>query len=345
MGLARRNVLFGIGALPLAGGMLAGRTLPGLTATVYNGHELHTALGAAGPGSRVVLAPGDYGDIGRFVSSQPEVRLVAQVPHRTVLRSPLVLQGHYARLEGLALELEADEGFGIHLAAAGQQIIGQKSSGRGITITGQGAEVARCEISGFSGSAINVEGSAANAYIHDNLLRDARSGGVGIGVGDSQIWTNVRIGARVVNNTVQNCASGSTESIRCKSSGNTFTGNKLVNSNNISSRHGENNLYQNNVIERSMGIVVQDAHNSLVGNRVINIRKGPGIQIMCGDIRYNEVRQGRHPQAYDTRLDRNVGPVWIGRRHSGYIHPAVGTRVSNHSGSIRRDFEQNTVIS
>ena len=55
-----------------------------------------------------------------------------------------------------------------------------------------------------------------------------------------------------------------------------------------------------------MGIVVQDAHNSLVGNRVINIRKGPGIQIMCGDARYNEVRQGSHPQAYDTRLDGAV---------------------------------------
>jgi hypothetical protein len=143
MGLARRNILFGIAAMPL-GTLLAGRAVPGLTATVYNGHELHTALGVAGTGSRIVLAPGDYGDIGRFVSSQPQVRLVAQVPHRTVLRSPLVLRGDGACLEGLAMDCgddDGDAGFGIHLAGSGQTVIGQKMSGRGLNISYRRTEV------------------------------------------------------------------------------------------------------------------------------------------------------------------------------------------------------------
>ena len=63
MPLPRRNFLFGIAALP-ATSLLAGRQLPGLTTTVYNGYELHTALQAAGPGSSLLLAPGTYGDTG-----------------------------------------------------------------------------------------------------------------------------------------------------------------------------------------------------------------------------------------------------------------------------------------
>ena len=43
MALRRRNVLFGIMSLP-ASTLLSGRPIPGLTTTVYNGYELHTAM-------------------------------------------------------------------------------------------------------------------------------------------------------------------------------------------------------------------------------------------------------------------------------------------------------------
>ena len=52
--LARRNVLFGITALP-AGTLLGLRPMRGLSLTVFNGSELYTAFQAAGPGSSIVL--------------------------------------------------------------------------------------------------------------------------------------------------------------------------------------------------------------------------------------------------------------------------------------------------
>jgi hypothetical protein len=76
--LHRRNVLFGIASLP-ASTLLAGHQLVGLTATVYNGYELQTALQAAGAGSSILLAPGNYGDLGGLLRvTQPEVTIRAE---------------------------------------------------------------------------------------------------------------------------------------------------------------------------------------------------------------------------------------------------------------------------
>ena len=70
MTVGRRRFLFGIAALP-ASSLLAGRPLPGLQATVYNGYELHTVLQTAGKGSSILLAPGNFGDFGACCKIEP----------------------------------------------------------------------------------------------------------------------------------------------------------------------------------------------------------------------------------------------------------------------------------
>ena len=103
MPLARRNVLFGIAALP-ASSLLGGRPLPGLSLTVFNGYELHTALQAAGSGPSILLAPGNYGDVGRFTLANSGVSIRVQSPLRTILRAPLEVRGDRVELEGLTFE-------------------------------------------------------------------------------------------------------------------------------------------------------------------------------------------------------------------------------------------------
>jgi hypothetical protein len=98
--LHRRNILFGIASLP-ASTLLARRQLVGLTATVYNGYELHTALQAAGPGSSILLAPGTYGDLGSLLRvTQPEVTIRAE-PGAIIYHTSLRIEAPGVLVDGL----------------------------------------------------------------------------------------------------------------------------------------------------------------------------------------------------------------------------------------------------
>jgi hypothetical protein len=112
-------------------------------------------------------------------------------------------------------------------------------------------------------------------------------------------------------------------------------GNTLYNCNNLTNRHGNGNRFVSNIVERSQGIVIQDSNAVLQGNRVSNIRVGPGIQIMKGSMPYSGTTQGKHPQAAFTVLISNNGPLLIGRGYSGYTYPAINTKVQSHTGTIK----------
>jgi hypothetical protein len=338
MSVSRRNILFGMVGLP-AGHVLAGLPLPGLTATVYNGYELHTALQTTGPGSSILLAPGDYGDVGCFVVTGSNVSVRVQSPLRTILRAPLVVQGDFVELDGIAFE------GGIHLAATGQVIANSSFTGIGIQIRGVNTEVHHCDISQYKGRAIDVRSSAIGVYIHDNTIHDCLPGaGSGIMIGTSTRDTDRRVGARIVNNTCINLAAGSSETLSFKSSGNIMSGNRLVNCNNLSNRHGEDNEISGNRLEGSKGIVIQDARTLVANNVLDRVREGPGIQIMAGTSPWNSQVQGDHPQAANTVLRGNSGPLMIGRKYSGYNFPAISTQVESHSGQISARFHQGTVL-
>jgi hypothetical protein len=329
MALHRRHVLFGIASLP-ASSLLAGRSLPGLNATVYNGYELHTTLQVAGPGSSIVLAPGDYGDIGRLELHTEDVTLQAQ---HAVLRTPLVVDGDRACLDGL----ECTEG-AIFLAA-GLTISGSTFTGQGIEVRGAGTVVTDCNISRYGDTGIDVRASAVGSNIHHNNIHDCLSGaGPAIMVGVSMRDTSKRVNCTVADNTITNCAAGSTETLSFKSSANQMLRNSLFNCNNLTNRHGEGNTIADNHLDRCKGIVIQDAYTRVTGNVLTNLT-GPGIQVMAGSMTWNGTTQGKHPQAAHTVVQGNTSPLWIGRRYSGYIFPAINTQVSNHNGPIRRDFE------
>jgi hypothetical protein len=331
VGASRRNILFGIAAFP-ASSLLAGRPLPGLTATVYNGYELHTAIETAGPGSSVLLAPGHYGDIGRFILAGSNVSLRAQAPLRTILRAPLVVEGDFVELDGFAFES------GVHLAGVGEVIANSSFTGNGIEIKGVNTEVHHCDISRYSDRGIDIRTSAAGAYIHDNRIHDCLPGaGAGIMVGTSTRDSSKRVGARIVNNTCTNLAAGGSETLSFKSSGNTMSGNDLINCNNITNRHGEDNEIVGNRLQGSKSIVVHDAR-TLVANNVAS------IAIMAGNATWNTLIQGKHPQAYQTVLRGNSGSLTIGRAFNGHNYPALNTRVESHRGPINLTSKQQGTI-
>jgi hypothetical protein len=323
---SRRNVLFGIMSLPAAS--LAGRRpLPGLTATVYNGHELRAAFQAAGAGSVITLAPGDFGDVGPFALSASEVSLRAQAPLRTALRSTLVVQGSSVDLDGLGFE------DGLVLAGNGLSVANGRVGGRGVLVAGSGASLSNNQISGGGGSfAISVGGSARGPRITNNYIRNCRAA---IGLGVSMATSNTRVGALVQGNRIEDCTGGS-ETIMVKCSGNTITGNQLRNCNNVTNRHGEGNQYANNTMERCLCIVIHDRNNRVVGNRAVSPKLARSFRVMGGNVTADSTNQGAHPQAVNTYLSGNSGgTLEIGAVFQGDNLPAVNTTVASHGGGIR----------
>lgn len=338
MTLPRRRFLLGVAALP-ASSVLAGRPLPGIVATVHNGYELHTALQTAGAGSSIVLAPGNFGDIGQFILASSNVSIRVQVPQRTVLRSPVVVQGNLVDLEGLAFQE------GIVLVGDGLTITGSVFAGSPLEIRGVGTEVAGCEFHSYKSRAISINGTAQNPYIHHNYIHDCMSGAnSAVRVGQSTRDSNRRISARIDSNRFERCRPGSSETISVKSSGNVISGNTFTDCNNVVNRHGEDNLYQGNTLERCYGLLIHDGNNRVVGNRLVTPTRFRGISIMGGNCPWNATIQGSHPQAYNTFLAGNSGAMIIGAQYSGDNLPAVNTIVDSHQGSIALKAHVGTVL-
>jgi hypothetical protein len=339
MAPTRRRFLFGVAALP-AGNFFAGRPLPGLVATVYNGYELQTVLQTAGAGSSILLAPGNFGDVGQFVLTSSNITVGVQSPGRTILRSRMIVQGDLVDLDGLALER------GVVLAGNGLRLSGSVLSGKGIEVSGVGTEVAGCDIGNFSGRAITINGSAQSPYVHDNYLHDSRRGKnfTAIQVGESMRDSNRRISARIERNRIERCRAGDSETISVKSSGNVISGNTLTDCNNICNRHGEDNIYQDNTLERSYGVVIHDARTRVLNNRIVSAARQRGFRIMGGDATWNGAVQGDHPQAYETFLSGNTGQLIVGARYAGNRLPAVNTTVESHTGPISLAQQVGTVL-
>jgi hypothetical protein len=327
----RREVLFGIAALPAAS-LPGRRPLPGLVATVYNGHELDLALRAAGPGSSVLLAPGDYGDAGgRFSLAGGRVSLRVQAPGRATLRQHLAVEGAFAELDGLAFRS------GVTLAGDGVLIANSTFRGQGVRVTGVNAVVYACDIADFTGYGVDVRASALNTRVRDNRIRNGSSA---VALGQSTIDTDIPLGADVVGNWVEACT-GYSESVMVKSSGNSIRGNYFLNCRNITNRHGEDNTYEGNVLDGCTGLVAHDRGTRIIGNRLVNTRS---IRIMGGDVTWNSKTQGAHPQAYDTYLAGNNGLLVIGELFAGDTLPAVNTTVASHDGTIRLKTQVNTTL-
>jgi hypothetical protein len=92
--------------------------------------------------------------------------------------------------------------------------------------------------------------------------------------------------------------------------------------------------------------VIQDDHNHVIDNKVLNPKDGHGIFIMAGDMAYTSNTPGGHAQAAFTEVRGNTGPLYLGHQFgSSYTFPALNTAVSNHTGPIIHQNDKGTTIS
>ena len=103
----RRDFLHGVLALPGVASLGNGIG-PSFGTTVPTGEELKAALAAATPGSEILLAPGDFGDVAQFDLTVPDVTIRASVPQRSIIRSPLEITGDRATIADLAFRGEGE---------------------------------------------------------------------------------------------------------------------------------------------------------------------------------------------------------------------------------------------
>jgi hypothetical protein len=144
MSFSRRNILFGISALPTTT-LLAGHQLVELAATVHNGHELHTALQAAGPGSSILLAPGNYGDVGGLLRvTQPEVTIRAE-PGAMIYHTSLRIEAPGVLVDGLAFvgspDIPDDAELDMHPWLYMAAVMESRSFASTLTVNAAGTEI------------------------------------------------------------------------------------------------------------------------------------------------------------------------------------------------------------
>ena len=194
MSLPRRDFLHGVLTLPGVASLGYG-IAPSLGSSVRSGGELKAALRAATPGTTIVLTPGDFGGVTQFELTVPNVTLRASVPLRSILRSPLVVRGDYARIVDLAFRGDGEDN--LHMVA----VAACKDS---ILITSNDVEVNDCDFSYFPQRAIFVR-SGLRSYIHDCSFHNNTKGSIAnsheaIGLGYSNQYSRTSMKARIINN-------------------------------------------------------------------------------------------------------------------------------------------------
>ena len=335
MALGRRDFLHGILAVP-AGGLLVSNRRSAFDSTVRDGADLQAALRAAQPGATIVLAPGDFGDVGLFEVKVPDITLRASVPNCSVLRAPMIVNGDRVKLLDLAFRGEGDDG--IYMA-------GVASCSDDISISSSDVEVRGCDFGYFTGRAILVRPSGLRPYIHDCSFYSNRrnpkssSANEAVALGYDAANQNVQMRARVINNKFWNLMLEG-EVLSVKTSYNTIQGNQVSSSKGgFTNRLGQYNVFQSNTSTNSRGIAVGGRGIRLIGNRVI----GTGfIAVQAGNAAPGSTRNSDHPQSVDVYCQGNSGMMIIG---GGFTpKPALNTRVASHSGQIRLKLHSGTKL-
>jgi hypothetical protein len=351
MPFSRRKIVCSLMTLPMLS--LRGRAAD---ATVFGGYELATALDTVEDGSTITLRAGNYGDLGKLLIIRGSGLTLRAEPGAVLYDTSLLLAepGHHRVIDGLtfiggpALTSQHDPDIHPWIYWAASTETGSFSST--LNVRGPGDVVRSCMFQSWAKGkkAIDVSAKAKGAVIESNRFRGCQPGAsCAIMVGNGTATTDAVVGAKLVGNAVENCAAGSTETLSFKSSGNSMIGNMLINSNNLSNRHGSGNVFTNNRLRGSMGIVIQDGPNNVLENNVIeSVRSGPGISIMAGNAEHDSHVQGDHPAAFGVTLRGNQAPLVIGRPFSSkWTVPARGTTVQSHVGTIKvMKLAQGTVL-
>lgn len=333
MPLARRDFMHGVLALPGVASFGLGLQ-PSFGTSVRSGDELKAALATATPGSTIVLAPGDFGGVDRFELTVPHVTLRASVPLRSTMRAPLEVHADHARIVDLAFCGKVDDN--LHLAALA-------ACTDYLHVTANNTEITGCDFSFFPQRAIFIR-SGTGAYIHDCTFHDNTNGKItnsheAIGLGYSNLYSLQSMKARVVNNKLWNLKHDG-ETISVKTSDNLVEGNEMIScQGGFTQRYGQNNRFLRNISTNSRGIAVGGRGAKIIGNTVTGLGR---IAVQAGDAAVHVLTNGVHPQSYDTVVEGNKGLLVVGNQYSPF--PAVNTRVTAHSGSVRLVLHRKTTL-
>ena len=125
------------------------------------------------------------------------------------------------------------------------------------------------------------------------------------------------------------------------------------------------NVFEHNWGPSSYGLLLKEIrdseirHNQFIGNTISNSRgiaigsrgctvannnlQGRGIiAIQAGNASADNLKNGVHPQAADTLVQGNVGPLVIGNQYKPM--PALNTTVRDHEGTVRLMLHQGTKL-
>jgi parallel beta-helix repeat protein len=330
---SRRNFLHGVLALPAF--PLASHRTRVDSAPVRDGEELADALSRARPGDTIVLAPGEFGGVGEFSVTVPDVTIRASVPLRSILWSPMEVHGDRATIDGLMFRSEPESGFLLAAVAACRD---------SILITASNTEVRGCDFGYFGGRAILVRPSGRSPYIHNCGFHNNRDGGsrggnaheaISLGYDNPNSRTSMR--GRVISNKFWNL-NVEGEVVSVKTSDNVLQGNTLSSSRGgFTSRYGTRNQFIGNKIINSRGIAIGGRGCKVANNSI----QGKGtIAIQAGNASADNLKNGVHPQSADTQVEGNSGLLLIGNQYKPM--PALNTTVRGHRGTVRLMLHQGT---
>lgn len=135
-------------------------------------------------------------------------------------------------------------------------------------------------------------------------------------------------------------------SLVIKSIGNVIRDNTVNNSlskiaGSMASRHGSDNLIQNNSLKNTQGMHVFEDNNTLIGNKLT----GGRFLVLAGAGPVTQFGTRQQHRACNTLMRRNSGPLIVGYQWvTKNVDPACNTVVENHSGSITKRYQKNTKI-
>jgi len=259
-------------------------------------------LDRANPGDEIVLADGIYA-----TTSSIEVRRAGTATNRIIIRAETVGGVEMAGSHGFQVNSGAAhvtiQGFkfthraggaaiqsGAHFIRFARNIFQCAGAGHFLLVAGDDTEIDHNEFRDKStvGNMIDVRGAegqvARRVWIHHNYFHDFTSAGANgaetIRFGLSGLSLSTGNGL-VEHNLFVRC-NGENEMISNKSSGNTYRYNTVLDSREVSQRHGNDCFYYGNYIRNSDGIrVYGDRHkifsNYLEGNSIgVNLGNGGG---------------------------------------------------------------------
>ena len=325
----------------------------GKTVRVSNAAQLRSALSSARAGHRIELANGTYSGSFQITSSGTKndpILIEASSRLKAELRSKLRVRGNHVIVSGLSFQ-----NAGVELRAANCRVTRCyfDNSGTAISVRGaDNAEIDHNEVTRWGGKGIDIDPryerrSGYRPHIYRNYLHDSngKNDNAAINIGQQAGHHDEKINAVVEYNLCVNVPRY--KAIFCKSSQNTIRYNTLINCQGLVNRHGYENKYISNYLEKTNDFIINDKKCVAEGNKLVNCKNG--LRVMAGDITSSEVpkKTGGHPNAEGCQVINNdTDTIRVGAIYSDFdkIIPAIDTYLSGNTGRIVQEKQSGTRI-